>query len=207
MQEERSTVELFEAAFAEAVRESRQELGWSQRRLADALGERGIRLDPTAITRLETGRRRTGLGEAAIIADILEIDIADLVFELQPTHKRLQNARDEANKSMHDARKSLCDMAWAFSQVDRLLRDHPDLLPTVSDHEYSSPKVPDDYLKWVGKRMGRISRKGWRETFEAEEPYQRDDLQGLVDLVAHDVVRLPGEGVDADDSGPAPDVF
>ncbi len=69
-----------ELHFAQKVRSLRAVRGLSQKRLAGILSERsGITLDPTAITRIETGDRVIRLGEAVAIADALGVPLAAML--------------------------------------------------------------------------------------------------------------------------------
>lgn len=84
--------------FGESVRRVRQVKGWSQRELADRLD---IRLDPTAITRIENGTRDVKLAEAHSICSALGITIEDAVSytpepieNLRTTVVNLQNVHD-----------------------------------------------------------------------------------------------------------------
>lgn len=54
------------------MREMREEKQWSQKRLAEVLLQgAGIKLDPSAITRIELGERDVKLQEAVAIAGVL----------------------------------------------------------------------------------------------------------------------------------------
>jgi transcriptional regulator with XRE-family HTH domain len=71
-----------EACFAQRLRERREALGWSQTALAEALraGTGGLlKLDPTAITRIERGNRTVGLNEAVGFATVLGVGLDELV--------------------------------------------------------------------------------------------------------------------------------
>ena len=57
--------ERFSRLFGDNVRRARAIKGWSQRRLAEALDVRGVKLDPSAVTRIERGVREVKLREAA----------------------------------------------------------------------------------------------------------------------------------------------
>ncbi|MFD7043278.1 helix-turn-helix domain-containing protein [Rhodococcus jostii] len=64
--------------FSDEMKQRRAMVGMSQRKLADLLEEIGVKLDPSAITRLEVGQREPKLREAIAIADILGIDLDEL---------------------------------------------------------------------------------------------------------------------------------
>lgn len=69
-----------DAQFGDMMREARQKLRWSQRQLAEALQKAGLKIDPSAITRIENGQREPKLREAVAISDILDLTLDDLVF-------------------------------------------------------------------------------------------------------------------------------
>lgn len=54
----------------------RQHYGWSQERLADAVG-----MQATAVTRIETGTRRLKLNEATAIAETFGVRLDEMVAE------------------------------------------------------------------------------------------------------------------------------
>lgn len=68
-----------EQQFALQVRHRRIAQGVTQQAVADALlADHGIRIDATAITRIESGRRSIRLNEADAIAQVLGMTVADL---------------------------------------------------------------------------------------------------------------------------------
>lgn len=68
-----------ERRFGARVRQARTERGWSQRELAADLAAKGIKLDPSAITRLEKGQRPIRLDEAATLAEIFGIPLEEMI--------------------------------------------------------------------------------------------------------------------------------
>lgn len=66
--------------FAEAMRNERVNKGWSQRKLAEELETAsGLKLDPSAMTRMENGQREMKLNEAVAIARVLGIPMATVL--------------------------------------------------------------------------------------------------------------------------------
>ncbi|ORI17407.1 hypothetical protein BH686_26280 [Rhodococcus erythropolis] len=74
--------------FGDMMRVARQKLRWSQRQLAEALQKAGLKIDPSAITRIENGQREPKLREAVAISDILDIKLDDLVFSESADFRR-----------------------------------------------------------------------------------------------------------------------
>lgn len=67
------------STFASRVRQVREGQGWSQEELARRLSEVGLRLDPTAITRLERGERSVRVEEAVAVAQTLGVPLDELL--------------------------------------------------------------------------------------------------------------------------------
>ncbi len=65
-----------ERRFTAYMRKRREMLGMSQACLAREMGERGAKIDPSAIARMEKGQRKTTLDEAFLISRILGVDLA-----------------------------------------------------------------------------------------------------------------------------------
>ena len=68
--------------FRVRVREARRLKGWTQQQLAGALGALGVKLDATAITRLESGTRRVSLDDVIAIAAALGVSPLHLFVPL-----------------------------------------------------------------------------------------------------------------------------
>lgn len=62
--------------FATQMREQRARKEWSQRRLAEELKSLGMKLDPSAVTRIENGQREPRYSEAVAIAAALQFPIS-----------------------------------------------------------------------------------------------------------------------------------
>jgi transcriptional regulator with XRE-family HTH domain len=107
-----------ERNFGRATRVAREGRSWSQRRLATELANHGLKLDPSAITRIENGQRAVRLGEAATIAAVLEMPLADMAaFDDDP--KELSDRYyNQTLTYMVQARRSL---VMAMRTIDRLI--------------------------------------------------------------------------------------
>lgn len=133
MQDQKPTLdEVAERAFGHAMRAARKRLGLSQTALAHELERRhGIRLDGTAITRIERrihgneGARAIRLGEAVAIATILELSLDDLVEpgldqQLRDARLRAQDAEAQAR-----AARQVADQALEHvRQLERVAERH-----------------------------------------------------------------------------------
>lgn len=65
--------------FGRSVRAAREHAQWTQQQLSDALAKHGLRIDTSAITRIENGSRDPRLSEAEAIAAALDLPLSDLL--------------------------------------------------------------------------------------------------------------------------------
>lgn len=121
--------ERFNRNFGDNVRRARAIKGWSQRRLAEALDVRGVKLDPSAVTRIERGAREVKLREAAAFAQCLGVDIQELITPAgrEPLAVVLQMLKSAADR-MQAARSALAEMASYLTAVEALLSQYPELV-------------------------------------------------------------------------------
>jgi len=120
-----TVAEMVEETFGQSVRERREQLGLSQRALAEMLGVHHLKLDPTAITRIEKGQRAVRLGEAVMIASALKVPLNYLLAErttvnLLAEATRLQSLRDRARDAMKEYER---DLEAIRAQINRLRAD------------------------------------------------------------------------------------
>ena len=121
-----------ESAFGARVKEMRERQKLSQRRLSELLGERGVRLDPTAITRLEKeGERGVRLSEAAAIAAVLDINLNEFIYEHSDPEERLNALRSISDHNLNLARRFLQEGLETLTEARRLLTEHPELVETI----------------------------------------------------------------------------
>jgi transcriptional regulator with XRE-family HTH domain len=107
-----------ESVFAARLRQAREAAGMTQPQLADRLYEAsGIRLDPSAITRIERGKRTIRLNEAAHLAVILDIRIGDLML-LPPWSAGLHPQDQEAQRRALNGELARLDAEIARAVAD-----------------------------------------------------------------------------------------
>ena len=121
--------EAFSRAFGEHLRQARVKKGWSQRRLAEALDSRGLKLDPSAVTRIERGSRDVKLREAAVVAECLEVDLQELMRPTgaDPLAIVLELLKNAENR-FHAGRSAFAEMALNVRSVDAYLQMRPELV-------------------------------------------------------------------------------
>lgn len=101
------------AQFGDIMKARREEKDWSQRQLAQALHTVGLRLDPSAITRIERGSREVKLAEAIAIASVLEFHLAEISFS--PEEQFQVREWSEVQLAIQ-ARKALLDALRHFDR-------------------------------------------------------------------------------------------
>lgn len=99
--------------FGQLMKEARESRGWSQRQLAGMLTAVELKLDPSAITRIERGTRDVKLSEAIAIANVLEISLDSLSYS--PEHDFHMREISQVQMTVR-ARKALLQ---ALRQIDR----------------------------------------------------------------------------------------
>jgi len=99
--------------FGARMRESRESRGWSQRQLAEMLRTVDLKLDPSAITRIERGTRDVRLAEAVAIASVLEFGFDS--FSFSPESDWMMREVSQLQMTIR-ARRAVLD---AVRQIDR----------------------------------------------------------------------------------------
>ncbi|WP_461665658.1 helix-turn-helix domain-containing protein [Gordonia sputi] len=107
----------------------REERGWSQRRLSDEVGKLGVKLDPSAITRIERGDREPKYREAVAISEALRMPAInparssahDVLYECLVWLQSLVAARDTGSQ----LQQRISDAGLRVEGMDRLLDDLP----------------------------------------------------------------------------------
>jgi transcriptional regulator with XRE-family HTH domain len=110
---------VFNKRFGDLMRAAREEKDWSQRRLAELLEEAGVRLDPSAITRIERGSRDVKLREATAIAYVLGINLAESLDEI--AYSQTQRFRIEVAAFVHAAIQARRAVTGALSLLGQLV--------------------------------------------------------------------------------------
>lgn len=106
--------------FGEAMREARTHLGISQRKLAELLEDLGMKIDPSAITRIEKGQREPKFTEAVAISDVLGIQLSN--FSYSPT-AIFQSHMAAAISNMSDARHAIISAGRSINRAVESLSD------------------------------------------------------------------------------------
>ena len=108
----------FNEKFGDVVRDARERRQLSQRRLAELLEEAGVRLDPSAITRIERGTRDVKLREATVIASVLGIDLGKSLDQIAFSQaQQFQIGTAAVAAAAVQARRTLAEVLEQFNRI------------------------------------------------------------------------------------------
>jgi len=103
-------------AFGQRAKAARDKQGVSQAQLQEQLAERGVMIDSSGITRLESGEREPRLSEALAISEIFGFGLTSLMTPT-PEHDVVRDVR----RLMEESRESLLKLLRALDHAAELL--------------------------------------------------------------------------------------
>lgn len=110
-----------EQTFARRVRELREQREWSQTLLAANLAlSHGIKLDGTAITRIEKGARSIRLDEAVALAKVFGMTVDEMLRPALPVDEQIKQAERQVERSQWRAAEALGEHSAAEARLARL---------------------------------------------------------------------------------------
>lgn len=203
-------VDAFEAAFGTRVRERREGQGLSQRALAEALADRGLHLDSSAITRIEKGQRAVRLGEAPVIADALDIQLADLIEGPIPPAQRVALRRMNADRFIVLARWRAIQALEELAGAEEIVSESPEALHEAIQQERRRPKgapsapAAESYLAavrdHVRARLEPHADDRWPR-LASPTAARRQALQAIADVLLLDLVVEPEQAEETSSDG------
>ncbi|WP_155770007.1 helix-turn-helix transcriptional regulator [Mycobacterium asiaticum] len=108
------------STFAERAKAARLRAGLTQQELSVRLNEAGVKLDTSAITRIEAGQREPRLSEALAISQVLGFCLDDLV-----RREDLDFYMSDVNRLMNESRAALVRMIRSVDPVADFVRRSP----------------------------------------------------------------------------------
>ncbi|MGK0715126.1 helix-turn-helix domain-containing protein [Leucobacter sp. W1153] len=146
-----------EVAFGQVTSVYRKRREMSQKDLAEKLTELGMKVDASAVSRLESGGRTLKLWEAFKVAEALDVSLDTLLSFASTPASILRDARDRLDASWHGVRSEVVGFLHNLAEVKDHLAHHPELLAGLKDKEFGTPKSSEEYVDWVLKRLVRVS--------------------------------------------------
>lgn len=172
--------------FGEAVRKARKDMFLSQRELADQL--EGVKLDPTAITRIETGSRDVKLGEAVELCRVLNIWLEDAVSYDEDPVTRFNGYVDILRRSLLMSRRSIVRGVIAMDMAMNVPIGEEDDRRILAAHQAGGfPELWEKVLRSTRDSWGRSDADG----LYLEKAYY-DEVDERIKRLA---VSLPADGV------------
>jgi transcriptional regulator with XRE-family HTH domain len=178
----------FSQAFGQNMRSARSQKGWSQRELAEALDTRGVRLDPSAVTRIERGAREVKLREAVEIADCLSIDLQQLLRPAGPDPlSMVLELRRFAEKRMRSGRFAFAELGHYARAMQEILEVRPEARDRLRRLRGRSETV-DSHELVVGELEDLLRDLQWADPdFEVEDVDEQ--LGGVLQRVVNAAVQ------------------
>jgi len=149
--------------FGQAVATHRSALRMSQKDLAAALSQAGMKVDAPAVSRIEKGQRAVRLAEALKIASVLGRNLTDFITTRTSAQDRMHAAFSNVEWRGNQLAESAARFAEELMNTGDLLDEDPDLLASLNDGAVGQPKDSTDFLRWyaeiVEQRVWSIRRE------------------------------------------------
>ncbi|MFZ3558485.1 helix-turn-helix domain-containing protein [Streptomyces sp. BH055] len=110
------------------IKLEREARGWSTNALSDRLNEAGFDMNPSAVWRIENGRRRINLDDAIGFAEVFGIDLRNLVGPPQlAAQARAMELIDDVVDAFRATQRANATLTAARDALDSYLTEHPDI--------------------------------------------------------------------------------
>ena len=117
-----------EANVAARIKVERETRGWSTNALSDRLNNAGYDMNPSAVWRIENGKRRINLDDAIGFAEVFGIDLRNLAGPPQlATQARAMELIDNVVDAFRQTQRANAAFTTARDALDTYLTEHPDI--------------------------------------------------------------------------------
>lgn len=188
-----------EERFGEAVQSARTQQRISQRKFAELLTERGMPVDASAVSRIESGVRSVRLVEAMAIAEVLGTSLEWLTRGAKSPSQQLQALRQREMLAMHGLEDPLVDLGVVMNEVQDFLREHPDLKQDVVSPSGVALDDVDRYFEWSAIAVAE-EWTSWTRYFGVDTEGDREAFVRMVTAIAR-CYPVPIDEADGDPSG------
>ncbi|WP_432108425.1 helix-turn-helix domain-containing protein [Streptomyces sp. AA1529] len=117
-----------EANVAARLRIEREARGWSTNILSDRMNEAGFEMNPSAVWRIENGKRRINLDEAIGFAEVFGISLLNFAGPPRLAAKsRALELIDDVVRAFRETQRANIAFTEARDAFDAYLTEHPDI--------------------------------------------------------------------------------
>lgn len=117
-----------EGNVAARIRLERETRDWSTSTLSDRMNEAGYDMNPSAVWRIENGKRRINLDEAIGFANVLGISLLNLAGPPRLAAKtRAMELIDDVVRAFRETQRANAAFTRARDAFDAYIVDHPDI--------------------------------------------------------------------------------
>ncbi|MCR2784077.1 MULTISPECIES: helix-turn-helix transcriptional regulator [unclassified Microbacterium] len=169
-------------SFGSSVAKARSLLGMSQKELASALAERGMKVDASAVSRIEKGQRSVRLAEANVIAGALGRDLGDLLEASGTLQERLFAAYDQVEWRTTDLADAASKFVQSLFALSNLVQGNDDQLAMLRDEAVGQPTSGRDVPHWYATLLDakQLDLKRERVRHDRFVAYTHaDDIDGV----------------------------
>lgn len=174
-----------ELIVGQRIRQERQLRGWSLDAMAAKMKRSGTPLAPSALSLVETGKRRISLNEAVVFAKVLGLDLADL---MEP-----QGSQQELEAALMPLHGLMLEVWQAMEEVQRALYFANRAIVGEQDYERGEaavavraalftpgavPKVHDQGVKEMAEDLGR-AWDAWDALARRSRAFEKQRAPGL----------------------------
>ncbi|WEB41715.1 helix-turn-helix domain-containing protein [Streptomyces yunnanensis] len=113
---------------AARLRVEREARGWSTNSLSDRMNEAGYEMNPSAVWRIENGKRRVNLDEAIGFAEVFGVSLDNLVGPPRLAAKaRAMELIENVVRAFRETQRAGAAFSQARDAFDAYLAEHPDI--------------------------------------------------------------------------------
>lgn len=121
-----------EGNLAVRIKLERESRGWSTNAVSDRLNAAGYDMNPSAVWRIENGKRRVNLDEAIGFAEIFGLSLDSLVGPPRlAAHARAMELVEAIRRAWGDVQRANLAFTQARDALDNYLDNHPDIADDV----------------------------------------------------------------------------
>lgn len=142
-----------EFLFGQKVADIRKQSGLSQKRLAEQLTERGMPVDASAVSRLESGDRALPLSEVYIIAEVLGNPVRNLMPNMPSPRAEMNMARRAADRAWLYMGDNAASLVVIMADIMDRLAENNELLAEFVSRDGKKLDSPSAYLDWVTEQV------------------------------------------------------